>query len=574
MSKRRRKQQRTSPAAPVHTGRLPFALLASGLLAATALVFAPIVQFDFVTWDDGPYVFGNPRVLSGLSLRTIAWAFTSNTPYWHPLTWISHMADVTLFGPGPHAMHAVNLAIHLANVLLLFVLLRGLTSRLVPPAFVAALFALHPLHVESVAWIAERKDLLSTLFVLVSLIAYAGYARRPGAIRYAGVAAAFVLSLMCKPMYVTLPALLLLLDYWPLGRVAGGASPARLCLEKAPLALLSAASMIVTYIGQQRTGTMSQFAALPLDARAANAVVSYAVYLRKMVWPVDLAAFYPYPAERPAAVVIASVLVLAAISAAALGLRRRTPYVIVGWLWYLLSLLPVIGFIQVGNQAMADRFTYLPLVGIFIAIAWLAADAVRQPAGRALAGAAAIAVLAGCAALTRAQIATWSDGAAMWTRVLEISPDSADAHSALGAELADRGQLQAARAHQEEALRLRPSDPDAHNELGKLDAERGDRQSAIRHFSSAVQYRPAFGEAWHNLGTALLRSGRPADAVEPLRRATELLPEDAGSRLRLAEALAAAGRTGEAIEQLESGLRAAPDDPMFLDLLTRLRAGR
>ena len=577
MSKRRQKQQRTPSVEPRKTGMASFALLASGILIVTAFVFFPVVHAGFVTWDDGPYVFANPMVLGGLSVRTVKWAFTNHTPYWHPVTWISHLADVTLLGPEPQGMHAMNLAIHLANVLLLFVGLTRLTSRVVPAALVTALFALHPLHVESVAWIAERKDLLSTFFFLAALNAYVAYAQRPGRLRYAGVAIAFALSLMCKPMFVTLPVLLLLLDYWPLARLANGPSLTRLCLEKVPLALLSIPSMIVTYVGQERTGTVSKLATLPLPARAANASVACAAYLRKTVWPSDLAAFYPYPDAWPMPAVAVSVAVLLALTTVAIALRRRMPYLLFGWLWYLVSLLPVIGFIQVGNQSMADRFTYVPLVGIFVMIAWAADEAVRGPRARMIAVAAAVVVLIACATVARAQVYTWSSSTTMWSRVLEVSPDSVYAHSALGAELADQGDLQAARAQQEEALRLRPSDPDAHNELGKLDAERGDLEHAIRHFSAAAERRQDFGEAFHNLGTALLHAGRPADAVAPLRRAVDLLPADAGSYNGLGLACARVGNLDEARIAFEKAAALDPASAEYrsnLDAVKRLRDGR
>jgi tetratricopeptide (TPR) repeat protein len=566
----------TLPAGRASRPALPF--VAAGILLVTALVFAPVVTFGFVTWDDGPYVFENTYVLSGLSPRTLAWAFTNHTPYWHPLTWMSHLLDVTLLGPGPHGMHAVNVAIHLANTALLLILLNRLTSRLAPSAIVAALFALHPLHVESVAWIAERKDLLSTCFLFASLLFYQRYARRPSAFRYAGVVSAFGLSLMCKPTFVTLPVLLLLLDYWPLARFASGSSLARLCVEKVPLALVSVASAVVTYIGQQRTGTVSGFEALPIGARLANAVVSYAAYLRKTVWPADLAAFYPYPTVPPSTLaVVTACLTLAALTGLALSLRRRRPYLLFGWLWYVITLLPVIGLIQVGNQAMADRFSYVPLIGIFVMSVWAAAEAARDRHARLVAGGAAVIALIGCTALTRAQVLTWSSATTMWIRVLEVTPDSFYAHSALGVELADQGNLEAARLHQEEALRLHPADPDAHNELGKLAADRGDLRAAIGYFAAAVERNQNFGEALHNLGTALLRSGRPADAIEPLRRASDLRPEDSSSRRLMGEALAATGRWREATEAFQSALRLEPDSAIghfqlgwVLDQQTRL----
>jgi Flp pilus assembly protein TadD len=335
--------------------------------------------------------------------------------------------------------------------------------------------------------------------------------------------------------------------------------------------------MIVTFIGQQHTGTVSKLTALPFGTRAANAFVSYAAYLRKMVWPTDLAAFYPYPDAIPTATVIVSVAVLLSISALALALRHRLPYLLVGWLWFVVSLLPVIGFIQVGNQAIADRFTYVPLLGIFVMVAWAAADTLRGTRGRAIAGVAAIAALLGCATLTRAQVQTWSDGAAMWTRVLEVTPNSYYAHSALGAELADRGDLESARAHQQQALRLRPSDPDAHNELGKLDAERGDLESAIGHFSAATRSNQDFGEAFHNLGVALLQARRPADAIGPLQRAVTLLPQDAGSYNKLGSACVQTGRLEEARVALERAVALDPARDEYranLEAVNRLRRGR
>lgn len=578
MAKREIRHKHRVPSDAVSPRGSTFLFVAFGVLLATLLAYFPVVTFGFVTWDDGPYVFDNPIVLSGLSFRTLAWAFANQTPYWHPLTWTSHLLDVTLLGPGPHGMHAVNVVIHLANTLLLLILLKRLTSRLMPSAIVAALFALHPLHVESIAWIAERKDLLSTLFLFTALLCYQYYARRPSALRYLGVAAAFGLSLMCKPTFVTLPVLLLLLDYWPLARLTSVSSWARIFIEKLPLALLSGASAVVTYLAQQRVGTMSGFEALPIGARVANAIVSYAAYLRKTVWPADLAAFYPYPTVLPGTLALtAACLSLAALTGLALTFRRRRPYLLFGWLWYLISLLPVIGLVQVGNQAMADRFTYVPLIGIFVMAVWSAAEATRDRRARFVAGGAAAMAVIGCTAVTRAQVSTWSSAAAMWSRVLEVSPDSYYAHSALGVELADQGHLEAARLHQEEALRLHPADPDAHNELGKLAADRGDLKTAIGHFAAALERNQNFDEALHNLGTALLRSGRPADAIEPLRRASESRPEDSSSRRLMGEALAATGRRREAAEAFQAALRLEPgsaiihfDLGLVLDEETRL----
>jgi tetratricopeptide (TPR) repeat protein len=539
------------------TRGLAWALLALVLL--NIAVFERVRDHDFVTWDDGPYVTENATVQDGLTTRGLAWAWSAPTaPYWHPLTWMSHMLDVELFGLDAGGHHLTSLAIHIVNTLLLCVLLVHLTGSAGRSAFVAALFAIHPLHVESVAWIAERKDVLSTLFLLLTCGAYAWYTRRPRWGRYAALFLVLGLGLAAKPMLVTLPLLLLLLDIWPLGRWSS--SWPRLVLEKLPLVALAIAVGVATYLIQQRVGAMAAFESLPLEHRLANAVMSYVKYILLMVWPSGLAAFYPYPRALPPVWLLAAAIValVTASVVAALSFRRR-PYVFVGWFWYVIALLPVIGIIQVGEQAMADRFTYVPLIGLFVIAAWLLPELlVRLFRHRAAVPVAAVVVIVGYAATARAQVEHWRNGRTLWERALAVTRDNYYAHSALGALLAGDGLVADAVAHQVEALRIRPSDSDAHNELGKVLAEQGKLPDAIAHFRAALRSNDAFARAHHNLGMALLNLGAYDEAVSHFRAALALEPDLAKAHDGLGRALARGGRPGEAVPQFREALRIAP----------------
>jgi hypothetical protein len=376
-------------------------VICMALAAAVAAAYAPLWDAGFAGLDDHLYVSGNPHVQQGLTREGVAWALGSTkASNWHPLTWLSLMLDCQLFGAGAGSHHLVNVGFHVANSVLLFLVLRRMTGRRWPSALVVALFALHPLHVESVAWVAERKDVLSTLFWILTMGAYVRYARRPGVLRYLPVFAFLLLGLMAKPMLVTLPFVLLLLDYWPLGRlaraeagatglapsgeVAGGrrAKVWRLVLEKVPLLVLAAASCVVTFAVQRHGEAVMPLERLALPARMANAAVSCVAYLGKMVWPQGLTVLYPYPADRPAWEVAAAAAFLLAVTAAAAALVRRRPYLAVGWFWYLGTLVPVIGLVQVGEQPMADRYTYVPLIGTFIMVAWAAGDLAGGGGGR------------------------------------------------------------------------------------------------------------------------------------------------------------------------------------------------
>jgi hypothetical protein len=496
-------------------------LLSILLLAATLWVYWPVGSHDFVSLDDYPYVVNNPHVTSGMTAENISWAFT--TVYeanWHPLTWLSHMADCALFGLNPRGHHLANLFFHLANTLLLFHLLRRLTARVGRSAFVAALFALHPLHVESVAWVAERKDVLSTFFLFLTLIAYARYAARPGPSRYLLTLALFGLGLMTKPMLVTLPCVMLLLDHWPLGRMGtmpeedavGGASIPRLLLEKLPFFLLALASCVVTYHAQQRGGSMGD--PMPLAGRLANALVSYAGYLRMAFWPHDLAVFYPYVQPLPWWEVTGAALLLAGVTAFCVATARRRPWLLFGWLWYLGTLVPVIGLVKVGIQAMADRYTYVPLIGPFLMATWGVAEytagwRLRRP----LLGAATLLILLSAAWQTRLQLKYWQDSVTLLRRSIEVTGTNFYANNILwtalherqieehfrqGLALARRRDFSAAIDHFLEVTRLDPNQARAHLNLGLAYGELGKYPEAIAHYTRVLEISPAYREAAEN----------------------------------------------------------------------------
>jgi tetratricopeptide (TPR) repeat protein len=574
------------------------------LFALTLFVYAPVAHHQFLSWDDPQYITDNPHVLGGLTWPGVRWAFTTYyASNWHPLTWLSHMADVEWYGVLPGPAHLTNLAMHVSTTAVLFLILLQTTRAWAPSAFVAAMFAVHPLHVESVAWIAERKDVLSTLLWVLTVWMYALYVRKPRWARGSVVCGMFLLALLAKPMVVTLPFVLLLLDIWPLGRLQlndGGtgwreylATAGRLVREKVPLFVLAAASSVVTFYAQRQGGAVAEFEALPFGTRLANAVVTYFVYLQKMMWPVRLAAFYPYAPTIPAPVLIGTALGLLIISLIAVRAARQRPYLLVGWLWYVGTLVPVIGLIQVGSQARADRYTYLPLVGVFIACAWLVHEvAVRHPRWRpVLTGAAVLAVVA-CAVEARAQTSYWRDSLALWqhavettasnevaetglglaladagrheeaiahfTEALRINPAYAFAHNDLGAELRRRHQTDEAISHLSEALRLRPDFPEAANNLGNALADAGRLDDAMARYSDALRLKPEYAEAYQGRGAVLTRLGKWDEAVAEFAEAARLLPDSADAATNLAAALASAGRFEAAAQQAALALRLNP----------------
>ena len=538
--------------------------IALGLSLLVLAVYWQVGGHAFLNLDDPYYVSENPVVQRGLTWEGIAWAFGGfHLANWHPLTWLSHMADVQVLGVSAGRHLAVNVVLHLLNTLLLFLLLRGATGRTWRSAAVAALFAVHPLHVESVAWVSERKDVLSTLFWLLATAAYLRYARRPGLLRYLPVAALLALGLLAKPMLVTLPFTLLLLDWWPLGRLGAEAeqpgfapaSPSRLVLEKVPLLLLAAASSVVTYLAQASGGAVFQGLVVAPGQRLANAVVSYAGYLAKAVWPARLAALYPHPAIAgggvPAWQVAAAALLLAAVSLLAFTLRRSRPYLLWGWCWYLGTLVPVIGLVQVGAQAMADRYTYVPLIGILVAAVWGVADLLEER--RAVSWAAAVlggaAVLA-CAWASSRQVAHWRDSISLHRHAVEVTDRNWLALRALGDAYTGAGRYPEAIAAHRQAIEILPGLAEAWHGLGVAYGQLGRHREAIGYFAEALRLNPAYAAAWNNLGSAHRNLGEYPEAVQCYRRALALRPDDPRAWANLGSVSLLVGDAAQAAESL------------------------
>jgi Flp pilus assembly protein TadD len=536
-------------------------LLVALLLAAlTAGVFAPTLRHGFVNYDDREYVLENGQVRAGLSLAGVRWALTATAAgNWHPLAWISHMTDVQLFGLAPAGHHLTSLLLHLLAALLLFELLRRLTGLVWPPALVAALFAVHPLHVESVAWVAERKDVLCGFLWILTLEAYRRSRARPGTLRSAAVVLLFALCLMAKPMAVTLPLTLLLLDFWPLGRFSRGNAGA-LLREKAPLLALAAASCWVTYAAQEQGRLVKSLAQFPPLARAGNALLAYAAYLGATLWPGDLAVFYPHPGAAlrwSLAGVAAAGLLLA--TTAALATRRRLPWLATGWLWFLGTLLPVIGLVQVGEQARADRYTYIPLVGLFLAAAWTWRElARRRPALGARGPALALLVLAALAWRARAQVATWESSVTLFEHALAVTAENDLALNNLGAALVDAGRSEEAVARLEAAVRLRPDRAGIRSNLGQALANAGRTDEAVAQYREALRIDPGNARVHNNLGVALDRRGDLAGAAAGYREALRLAPGFAEAHNNLGAALARQGARDEALAHFREAVRLSP----------------
>jgi tetratricopeptide (TPR) repeat protein len=530
--------------------------VAAALAALVLVVFWPTLGNDFVNYDDDHYVTQNPHVQQGFDAASLRWAWTTGHFYWHPLTSMSHMLDWRLWGAAPAGHHATSVALHAANTALLFVLLDAMTGAPWRSAAVAALFGLHPLRVESVAWVAERKDVLSAFFWLLTTLAYVRYARAPSWRRMALVVLGLALGLMAKPMLVTLPATLLLLDYWPLGRLRTRDDLWPLVREKLPLVPVVLASIAIT-LALEDAGVMS-LQELPLAVRVENAVVSYVAYLWETIWPVGL--YTPYLHARggiPAWQTAGAAAVLLALSAAAARVRGTHPWVLVGWLWYLGTLVPVIGLTQAGEQAMADRFTYVPAIGIAVALVWLVPARAPMPAVAAV----ATLVLGALAIRTRAQIAVWRDSVTLFTHALAVEERNPVAHLNLGYALGERGDLEGARRHFERALELRPQSPRAHVGLGNVLVSSGRADEAVVQYREALAMDPESQHALANLGLALAGQGRSDEAIALYRRALAVDPSFAVAHRYLGAALANAGRPAEALPEFEQAVRLDARDP-------------
>ncbi len=617
-----RGQGQVGPEPEPRARREPVAWVCLTLVACVFLLYAQVASHDFVSLDDLDYIVENPPVRRGLTWDGVYWAFTTfHRANWHPLTWVSHMVDCQLFGLSAGWHHMANVALHALNAALLFVSLRFMTGAFWPSALVGALFAFHPLRVESVAWASERKDVLSALFWILTTLAYAWYVRRPAPSRYLAVFLALALGLMPKPMLVTLPVVLLVLDVWPFGRwrvpgrgrkaaavdrrsaSAGVATRSArwLVLEKLPLLALSAAASLITIRAQQAGLAVAGLEEIPLWSRFLNAAVACSSYLGKTVWPADLAVFYPHPALllHPGAFPswgagVTAALAVVGVTVAVISAVDRRPYLAVGWLWYLIALLPVVGIVQVGSQAMADRYSYLPLVGIYMMLAWGARDvSVRRPRARpVLVGAAALA-LVGCVTATWVQIATWRNSFTLYEhairvttgnyfahanlgillrnagrldeaadqleKALHIKPDDARAHTNLGTVLEKQGRLEEAVAQHREALRIKPDYAKAHTNLGAVYAKQGKLVEATRQFREAVRLRPDYALAHTNLGGALIKQNRLEEAAAHLGLAVRIQPDSAGAHNNLGVALTRQGKLVEAAARFERALVLEPD---------------
>jgi len=557
------------------------------LATISLAVFGQTIRYDFVNFDDDLYVYNASAIQGGLTLKGIALAFTSpHARNWHPLTTISHMLDCQLYGLKAGGHHATNVVLHTIAVLLLFRVLRQMTGADWKSAIVAALFAVHPLHVESIAWVSERKDVLSAVFFLLMLAAYVCYARAPSVTRYLAVAVLFAAGLMSKPMLVSAPVILLLLDYWPLrrfeqpssttgkGKISKSGNQRRvirgLFLEKVPLVVLSAGSCLVTFVLQKRaTGAIPP---LPLPWRVENAFATYMIYAWKTLWPTRLAVFYPHPNDTLAIwEVILAIGLLLAITVAAIVFRRERPYLFTGWFWYVGMLVPVIGLVQVGEQGYADRYTYLPHIGLFLLAVWLVADVTAVPQFRSrFTVVTALVIIIALAWTAFIQTSYWCNSETLWTHALAVTSDNDVAHNNLGYLCVDRGELDKAISHFQTALRIRSTKPDPHYSVGSAfmhvnlaDAlgRKGQPDEAMVHYEEAIKFQPSYADAYYNRGNILFAEGRIDEAMTDWEKTLQLRPNDADAHTCLGNALLRRGSVKEAIAQYETAIALAPEDP-------------
>jgi tetratricopeptide (TPR) repeat protein len=529
------------------------------LVAITWLVFGQTVGYDFVNFDDDTYVYANPTVTSGLTLHGIIRAFTGpHSSNWHPLTTISHLLDCQLYGLHAGGHHLTNIILHTIAVVLLFFVLQQMTGAIWRSAFVAALFAIHPLHVESVAWISERKDVLSAVFFMLTLGAYVRYARSPSLGRYLTMSILFALGLMSKPMLVTVPFVLLLLDYWPLKRfAAAGVSAKRLILEKIPLFTLSAAAGAATLWAQQ--SSVARVEQLPLISRIDNGLVSCVIYMEQMIWPARLAAFYIHPEGKlPGWEFGLAVMLIVLASAAAIALRHKRSYLVTGWFWYLAMLLPVIGLIQVGSQAHADRYTYLPQIGLYLLPAWAITDALASRLQRRIVAVTASVVLITLAWRAHIQASYWRNGESLWRHAIAVTSGNFVAHDGLGHFLLSHGRVDEAIEQFQLALNIDPSFPRAQENLSVALTKKRRNDEAIAHLQRLVTEFPNDAAGHYNLGNALLKKGESQGAIAAYEKALSIQFRDPAAHYSLGIALDQNGRIDEAIAHYQEAVQEDP----------------
>ncbi len=545
------------------------------LAVSTLLVFWQVRSFDFINYDDNVYVSENQHVLNGLTQDGIIWAFTTGcTANWHPITWLCLMLDCQLFGTNAGWIHFVNLLFHLANTLLLFAVLKKLTGSLWPSAFVAAAFALHPMHVESVTWISERKDVLSTLFWLLTMLAYLAYVRRRGAFRYALTLVLFSLGLMAKPMLVTLPFVLLLLDYWPLDRFAASQAVKaaaiaerrrilyRIIIEKIPFLALAAVSSVITFIVQKGSGAMPDINTLSLQSRVANVFLSYTRYIGKMFWPQNLAVFYPRDIESFSFRQIAMcAILLLGILVFVIRFWRKEKYLFVGWFWFVGTLIPVIGLVQVGRQAYADRYTYISYIGLFIMIAWgLREIFSKWPYRKIALGIAAAIVFTALGICTYKQVGYWKNSSTLFTHALEATQNNYIAHCNLGLAYSKLGRHQDAIEAFKQAIIIKPDDSDVQYTLGNAYGKLGRYQDAIEAFKQAIRIKPDYSDVYYNLGLTYGKLGCYQEATEAFKQAIRLKPDYSDVYYNLGLTYGKLGLQQDAIEFFKQAIRLKPDD--------------
>jgi Tfp pilus assembly protein PilF len=549
------------------------------LILVTVLTFSEVRKHGFVDYDDGLYVYENRLVQQGLTWNGVEEVFNRlHLGFWFPLTWLSFMVNYEIHGLNPGGYHVTNLLLHVSNTLLLFLILRRMTGTIWQSAFVAALFAIHPLRVESVAWVTERKDMLSTFFWLLTLGGYFHYVKDPKTLRYVLVMLCFACALMAKPMVVTLPFVLLLLDYWPLKRFSfsgdrraeieevepcglqRSALP-RLILEKVPLILLAIGISIVTLLGQSRDGSLVSLESFPLDIRLGNALISYVSYIWKMIWPHGLAVYYPHPGHSIAILeVVGAAFLLGGISVFVARVAPRHPYLVVGWLWYLGTLVPAIGLAQSGYQAMADRFTYIPLVGLFIAVAWGAnALVAKWNLHRAVPIASAGVLIPALMVCTFLQVRHWKNSATLFQHTLDVTSDNYYIHRNMGVVLTHQGRLEEAMRHFREAVRIKPDFAEVRNNIGVVLVRQGRVGEAIPHYRRALESKPDFVEVEYNLGTSLVRQGKLEEAAAHFLSALQTKSDFAEAHYCLGLVLARQGKTKQAMAHYSSALEIKPD---------------
>jgi tetratricopeptide (TPR) repeat protein len=558
---------------PDHQLNLLISLL---LILAIIVAYGQVRNFDFVDFDDGLYVAENSHVQEGLTLEGLVWAFTTyHSANWHPLTWLSHMLDCELYGLNPMGHHWTNLQLHMANTLLLFFILKLMTGAIWRSAFVAALFALHPLHVESVAWVSERKDVLSTFFGMLMIAAYYRYVKRSGLKNYLLVIILLSLGLMAKPMLVTFPFVLLLLDYWPLKRfqlINKNSQPDeapgfvrqpsfRLFLEKVPLFIPVVISSILTFSAQQGEGALVPLEALPIKIRFANALISYVSYVLKAIWPRNLAVYYPHPVGTlPVWQICGAALLIAVVAYGAISLLKRHPYVAVGMFWYFGTLIPVIGLVQVSDQAMADRYTYIPLTGLFIVVTWGVSELLAKWHYRKIfLGISAVVILSALTACTFFQASHWKNTIALFENAVKVTENNYRALNNLGTALVEKGKNDEAILHFAEALRINPKKTDARNNLANVLFIQGKYGEAISLYYQVLKTNSEHADAHYNLAYVLSTQGRLEEAVVHYKEALRINPENEKAHFNLGNIWINQGKIKEAMAHLAEAIRISPD---------------